>query len=361
MAVPTHNHSSRPKPALLGMDFDALKEFVREAGFPAFRARQLHHWLYIRGATEFAEMHNLARDFRDWLAENCTIGHATVGEVKVSTDGSKKLIYRLADGKVVESVLIRERNWFTLCVSSQVGCAVDCKFCMTGFGGFQRQMTTAEIVSQVLLAQRVAGKDDSPRNLVFMGMGEPLLNLENLIPALRLLADPDAIGIAGRRITVSTSGILPGIEKLGEANTGVSLAISLNASNNEYRNRIMPINKRYPIENLLDACRAFPLKQRRRITFEYVMLGGENDTLDNARELAVLLRGMPCKINLIPWNPDSHLPFKRPPEDRVLRFQQYLLSQGFTASVRYSKGLDVDGACGQLAAHWREKEKATGK
>lgn len=342
---------------LLGLPLEDLTALVVEGGFEAFRARQLYHWLYKRKASSFDEMHNLARDFRSWLNENCTIGHVDIAEVRESADGSKKILYGLCDKKIVEGVLMPERDWWTLCISSQVGCAVGCTFCMTGFGGFRRQMTSAEIVSEVLLSERVSEQRELPRNLVFMGMGEPMLNLDAVIPAIRVLTDVDGVAIAARRVTVSTSGIVPAIERFADERLNVNIAISLNASNDEFRDQIMPINRKYPIKMLLDACRRFPLHHRRRITFEYVMLGGQNDRLENAKELAKLLRDMPCKINLIPWNPDPHLPFSRPAEETIRRFQQYLLDQNFTVSVRYSKGVDIGAACGQLAGHWQAEQK----
>lgn len=334
------------------MNLAELTAFVLDAGFQAFRAKQLHHWLYNRVALHFDEMHNLAREFRAWLKTHCTIGHVEIAAVRESADGSRKMLFRLADGKVVEGVLMPERDWYTMCVSSQVGCTVGCTFCMTGFGGFQRHLTAAEILSQVLLTKKTV-HGELPRNLVFMGMGEPLLNLPNLVPAVRILTDPDAVALAGRRVTISTSGILPGLERLAEEDLNVNIAISLNASNNETRNQIMPINRKYPIEALLEACRKFPLRRRRRITFEYVLLGGLNDSASNANELAKLLRGLPCKINLIPWNPDPRLPHRRPSDEAVAGFQRVLLDHNFTASIRYSKGLDVGAACGQLAGHWK--------
>jgi 23S rRNA (adenine2503-C2)-methyltransferase len=229
---------------------------------------------------------------------------------------------------------------------------------MTGFGGFQRQMTRGEIVSQFILAKMMVNNGVAPRNMVFMGMGEPLLNFEEVAAAIRLLTDPEGLEVSARRITVSTSGIVPGIIALGNADTGVNLAISLNGSNNESRTKIMPINKAYPIERLLEACRNFPLRNRRRITFEYVLLAEENDSIQNAKELVALVKDVPCKINLIPWNPDPQLPFRRPEVKRIEAFQQYLLDRHFAVSVRYSKGLDIGAACGQLAAHWKEKAAA---
>lgn len=352
------NEPVEPRRNLAGMSLDELQTLLTDAGHPAFRARQLYEWLYRKTALSFDEMTSLSKDLRAWLAERFVLEYPEIAEVQGgAADGSRKMLFRLPDHRVVESVLMNDKDWQTLCVSSQVGCAVDCKFCMTGFGGFRRQMTAAEIVSQYLLTRRVINDNVAPRNMVFMGMGEPMLNLDNVIPAIKLLTDPNGISVSPRRITVSTSGIIPGIDRLGEADLGVNLAISLNASNDEFRSKIMPINKRYPIAALLDACRRFPLKNRRRITFEYVLLGGENDTVQNARELAALLDGIPCKVNLIPWNPDANLPFSRPDETAIRRFQQELLDRYFTVSVRYSKGLDIGAACGQLAGHWQDEQK----
>ncbi|MCX7624713.1 MAG: 23S rRNA (adenine(2503)-C(2))-methyltransferase RlmN [Candidatus Sumerlaeaceae bacterium] len=341
---------------LLGSGLNELRGLVQVAGMPAFRAKQLFHWMYHRAALSFEEMHNISRDFQKWLAENCVLGYMEIADVRESADGSRKIVFRLSDGRFVESVLIKEDEWFTLCISTQVGCAVGCTFCMTGFGGFQRNMTRAEIVAQVLLVKR-AIHGELPRNVVLMGMGEPLLNLGEVVPALRVMVDPEGMAIAARRVTVSTSGIIPGIKRLGEEDLGVSLAISLNATTDAVRDVIMPINKAYPIAELLQACREFPLRPRRRITFEYVLLKDINDSLEDAQRLAKLLRGIPCKINLIPFNPDENLPFERPPEERILAFQDFLFRKNYTAIIRYSKGLDVGAACGQLAAHWRESTR----
>jgi 23S rRNA (adenine2503-C2)-methyltransferase len=352
--------AAEPRPQrqnLVGLPVEELVRILGEAGQPAFRARQLYEWIYRKGAADFTEMSSLSKDLRALLMENHSLDFPEIAEVRGgAADGSRKLLFRLPDHRIVESVLMQDKGWKTLCVSSQVGCAVDCKFCMTGFGGFRRQMTTGEIVSQFLLARRL-NDGIAPRNMVFMGMGEPMLNLDNVIPAIRLLTDKNGMEVSPRRITVSTSGIVPGIDRLGEADLGVNLAISLNASNDEFRSRIMPINKRWPISELLDACRRFPLRNRRRITFEYVMLAGENDSIQNARELGDLLQNLPCKINLIPWNPDPNLPFHRPDEETIRRFQQELLDRYFTVSVRYSKGIDIGAACGQLAGHWEQEKK----
>jgi 23S rRNA (adenine2503-C2)-methyltransferase len=358
-AVPATEGLSKPKIELLGMDREALTRLFVDNGFERFRGEQVYIWLYRRGAVHFEEMTDIPKRLRAWLDQHTVIGYPEVVRVLESSDGSRKALFKLKDNRAIESVLMPEKDWKTLCLSSQVGCAVACAFCMTGFGGFRRQLTTGEIVAQVLAVRRFFNDGEFPRNLVFMGQGEPLNNLDNVIPALRLLTDPNGIGIGARRITVSTSGIVPGIQRLGEAGLGVNLAISLNASNDEFRSKIMPINKRWPISQLLEACRRFPMKNNRRITFEYVMLEGQNDSLENAKELANLLRGMPAKINLIPWNPDPRLPWTRPSERSIERFRNYLSEQRFTTTVRYSKALDVGGACGQLAGHY-EHEQAAG-
>jgi len=338
---------------LLGASLRQVTNLVQQnAGMPGFRAKQLLHWMYHRAALSFEEMHNISRAFQEWLNAHCIIGHIEPVDVRESQDGSKKIVFKLHDGKFIESVLIKEDDWYTLCISTQVGCAVGCTFCLTGLGGFQRNLSRAEILSQILLVKRTV-LGELPRNLVLMGMGEPLLNLEEVVPALSIISDPNWLALAARRVTVSTSGIIPGIEKLGESGLSVSLAVSLNATTNSVRDVLMPINKKYPLEDLLEACREYPLPPRRRITFEYVLIKDINDSLEDAKRLAKLLRGIPCKINLIPFNPDPALPFERPSEERVREFQECLYRSHYTACIRYSKGLDVGAACGQLAAHWR--------
>ena len=339
------------KPPLLGLNLAELTAILKEAGFPAFRAKQLHHWLYRIGSRDFAEMLNLAKPFRQWLGEQFAVGLPEVAAVREAADGSRKILFRLGDNETVEAVLMPERDWWTVCVSSQVGCALGCAFCVTGLGGWRRDLAAHEILGQIIEAGRLVPDGEILRNVVFMGMGEPMLNLDAVIRAARILVDPDAMAFAARRVTISTAGVVPGIERLGAEDLGVNIAISLNSVSDDLRDRLMPINRKYSIESLLAACRAFPLRNRRRITFEYVLLGGVNDSEAEARELAHLLHAMPGKINLIPWNPDPRLGFERPSEESVARFQQILLSKHFTACVRNSKGLDVGAACGQLASH----------
>ena len=339
---------------LVGMDFPELTALVTAAGQPPFRAKQLHHWLYRLGTREFSEMTNLAKVFREWLEGHCVTGLPRVVDRRESAeDETVKLLLELSDGELVESVLMRERDWWTVCVSSQVGCALGCTFCTTGAGGFRRDLTCGEIVGQVIEARRLVPDGEFLRNIVFMGMGEPLLNPTAVTGALRILTDPDGMAVASRRITLSTAGIVPELRRLSEKDLGINIAISLHGVCDEERNKIMPIGRRWPIAEILAACREFGLRPRRRITFEYVLLGGVNDSDAHARALGKLLRGMPCKINLIPYNPSKVLPYRRPSMDRVNRFQDILLHQNYTVCVRFSKGLDVDGACGQLAGRHR--------
>ncbi|MBN1516025.1 23S rRNA (adenine(2503)-C(2))-methyltransferase RlmN [Candidatus Sumerlaeota bacterium] len=342
--------SKQAKPYLIGRPLLELHADADRAGHKGFRAKQLYGWLYRNKIRDIDEPSNLSADYREFVREHYEWGGVEIAQTLLSKDGSRKFAFRLNDGKLVEGVLIPDAGRQTLCISSQVGCAADCKFCRTAQMGLVRQLRADEIVDQVRVVERlIAPEGAGVTNIVFMGMGEPLHNLKALIPALRLLGSPDAFAISTRRITVSTAGHVPGIDELAEAQTNASLAVSLNATTDKQRSQIMPINERYPIEAVLEACRRFPLHNRRRITFEYVMLGGFNDTDADAKRLVKLLNGIPHKINLIPWNPDPALPFKRPEPKRVEAFQQILLDRHESAFIRHSKGLDVNGACGQLA------------
>ncbi|MCX7048959.1 MAG: 23S rRNA (adenine(2503)-C(2))-methyltransferase RlmN [Candidatus Sumerlaeota bacterium] len=337
---------------LLGQSLTDLDAAVQRAGFPGFRAKQLFHWIYQKGALSFDEMTNLPKDFRAWLAENTRWGGAEIRETIESSDGAIKLLWGLEDGLNIEGVLMPEEARCTLCVSSQAGCALGCEFCVTGTGGLKRDCTAGEMLGQVLRARRLAQERGANlTHLVFMGMGEPLLNLDEVLRALRLIISPQAVKISPRRVTVSTAGIVPGIRALADADLNVKLAISLNATDDETRCRLMPIARRYPLDELLEACRDFQRRspKRHRITFEYVLLSDVNDTPEDARRLVRLLSHIPCKVNLIPYNPDPRLPFERPSEDRINAFRDFLLDRNFTVAVRYSKGLESRAACGQLA------------
>lgn len=357
------NAAADPKPRLRALPQEDLKTFLGEHGFPAFRAKQVFHWVQKKGVRDFDAMRNVPKEFRAFLAEHtCFGGIEQVLAEKPSADGSVKFLFQLADGRKVESVLMpgagADRDKMTLCISSQVGCAVDCKFCVTGKNGFFRQMTVDEIVDQALYARHYLNQQNDGRilrNLVFMGMGEPLLNTENLLPALRILIDHEGMDLSPRRITVSTSGILPGLDELARSGTDVMLAISLNATTQEERETIMPITRRYPLDELLAACRRYPLRGGSRITFEYVLLAGINDSVRHARQIIRLLHGIPTKVNIIPFNPDPSLPYQRPSDDVVESFSETIRAANITCNIRWSKALDVSGACGQLAGQYRQR------
>lgn len=329
---------------------EELTEFVTSQNLPAFRAKQIFSWLYRSGINDFSQMTNLSKELRTTIAQKARIGRLTLSEKEVSVDGTIKYCFRLADGKMIESVLIPEDDRHTLCVSSQVGCAMGCVFCLTATMGFIRNLTCAEIVGQVVavleeLQQREAG---TINNLVFMGMGEPLANFDILLKSLNILMDDLGLNFAERRITVSTCGLVPEILKLG-GQTNVNLAISLHAADDATRNRLMPINSRYPIAELLDTCRSFPLSKRKRIMFEYILLKGINDSDQDARKLAKILRGIPCKINLLPCNEAPQIPFEKPDDARIESFQNILRKNKYTVLLRTSRGADISAACGQLA------------
>ena len=333
-----------------------LVAYVESLGQPAFRGKQIMGWLYRPGVTDFAQMTDLAKEFRSILAEHAFISRFTDPLIEKSADGCVKFGFRLGDGNIIESVLIPEPDRNTLCISSQVGCAMGCAFCLTGTMGFKRNLTPAEIVNQIcgvrdyLLAQpreQLIGPD-RVTNVVFMGMGEPLNNLENVLDSLSIVTEQKGLDLTPRRITVSTCGIVPKLRELGEKSP-VNLAISLHAVDDETRRRLMPINDRYSIDELLDACRDFPMPKRKRIMFEYILLKGINDSDRDARELARKLSGIPCKINLLPYNESAGLPYQSPGMDRLLAFQQILLEAHYTVFIRNSRGADISAACGQLA------------
>ncbi|MDH4101101.1 MAG: 23S rRNA (adenine(2503)-C(2))-methyltransferase RlmN [Nitrospirota bacterium] len=344
------------------LDAQGLTDFVQGLGLEAYRSRQLRDWIYRKRASTFDEMTNISREVREKLKGEAFIGEPTLLEARRSSDGTTKLLLEMRDGHHVESVIIPEEDRLTLCVSSQVGCALGCRFCLTGKGGLARNLTAGEIVSQVMAAEKLIATDSSRErrltNLVFMGMGEPLANFDEVAEALRRLTDPEWMAFSGRRITVSTAGLVPGIRKLAASGLKVRLAVSLNATTDEVRDDIMPVNRRYPIATLLEACREYPLTPRDRITFEYVMLKDINDSLDDAKRLVKMLKGIPCKVNLIPFNEFPGSEFRRPAGQRVNAFQEILMSRNFTAFVRQSKGADISAACGQLRAD-RQKGNAS--
>jgi 23S rRNA (adenine2503-C2)-methyltransferase len=346
-----------PLPDLTDMTRDELTKFLVDAGQPRFRGDQVFRWLWEKLATSFDEMTDLPAAFRKRLAEIARIGAVRAERVDTSRDGTRKLLVRLSDGKAVEAVLIPEGTRMTLCISSQVGCALACAFCATGTMGLTRNLTPGEIAGQVALAVRIlrdephAKHPDRERpvtNVVYMGMGEPLHNYDAVLESLRILTDEHGLAFAARRITVSTVGLVPQMKTLGEE-MAVTLAVSLHAPTDAIRGRIMPINKKYDLAAVLDACRAFPLKSRARITFEYVMLAGVNDSVADADKLASAIDGLRCKVNLIPWNEHDGADFKRPTDSAVSAFAQRLDSRGVTCMVRTTRGRDIAAACGQLA------------
>lgn len=322
-----------------------LTEYIEEIGQPAYRARQLFSWLYKPGIESFSQMTDLSKDLRAVLAEKAYFSILKPVSEEKSRDGAIKYGFELQDGAVIESVLIPEEERLTLCVSSQVGCAMGCRFCLTGAMGFKRNLTPAEIVNQVLAARE---KTKQINNLVFMGMGEPLANFDNLLTALTILQEQRGLNFSDRKITVSTSGIVPKIRELGEKSK-VNLAVSLHAADDATRSSLMPVNATYPVDTLLEACREFPLPKRKRIMFEYILLKDINDSAEDAKLLAKKLRNIRCKINLLPYNECPALPYKRPSEEQITIFQKILWEAGYTVIVRSSRGDDISAACGQLA------------
>jgi 23S rRNA (adenine2503-C2)-methyltransferase len=324
-----------------------LQQIMAAWGQPSFRALQVLKWFY-KGAGDFELMTDIARPFRQELARRACIGRLRVEQVQEAPDGTRKYLFALADGNLVESVLIPEEGHSTLCLSTQVGCAQGCHFCLTASKGLSRNLTAGEIVNQIRMVRPLAPEGRPLTNLVFMGMGEPLANFSALVRALTMITAPWGLNFSYRRLTVSTVGLAPFIPRLGRE-ARANLTVSLNAPDDETRSRLMPVNRRYPIKELLAACRDFPLPRHRRITFAYVLMNGVNDTPDQARQLARLLRGFRCKINLIPFNPHAPLPFGPPPESRILKFQDILREANYTVLLRESRGREIAAACGQLA------------
>ncbi|BDG06489.1 23S rRNA (adenine(2503)-C(2))-methyltransferase RlmN [Anaeromyxobacter oryzae] len=348
-------HPDLARPDLRSLPPEHLAALVAALGERPFRARQLYRWLHLKGAATLDEITDVPRALRDALAARTELVTLERATEQRSVDGTIKWTWRTADGKLVESVYMPESDRKTLCVSSQVGCAVGCTFCLTGTMGLARNLTPGEIVDQVHRANRrlvELGEGEGPRpltNLVFMGMGEPLANYRSLKAALDILLSEDGPNFSHRHVTVSTSGLVPVMRRLGEE-TQVKLAVSLNATTDAQRDALMPINRRYPLAELLRACREFPMKQGRRITFEYVLLGGVNDASEDAERLARLLRGIPAKVNLIPYNENPGLGFGAPAPERVEAFQAVLVARNVTAVIRKNRGRDISAACGQLAA-----------
>ena len=336
------------KKDILEMSREQLIDWLAGRKIASYRADQIQRWVYLRQADSFEVMTDISKDIRSLLCRHFKIGRLAVERTETSRDGSRKYLFRLKDGRFIESVLIPERDHFTLCVSSQVGCAQGCLFCFTATGGFERNLSRGEIIAQVRDIKNELDDPLSLTNLVFMGMGEPLANYKNLVSAIGVITDTDrGLRLASRRVTVSTAGLVPGLGDLGR-DTRVNLAVSLNATDNDTRNRLMPINRKYPLEELLKACRRYSPAPGRRITFEYILIKGINDSVQDARRLARLLQPIRCKINLIPFNPHEGCDFDRPPEAVIQAFFKVLFDRNYTVIIRRSKGEDISAACGQL-------------
>ena len=365
--------SGTPKTDLKNLSLAGLEAFLKGQGKERFRATQIFKWMYQQDAHDFEEMTNISKALRTELAEIACISRLEPETIETGSDGTRKYLFNLGDGNGVESVLIPIEGRNTLCISSQAGCAMGCEFCLTGTFKLTRNLTTAEIVNQILAVKRDlrqnpvlvtqpsgnsafedAEDDDTPtaadsiRNIVMMGMGEPLHNLDNVIPAIQIMIDGNGLQLSNRRVTVSTCGLVPEMARLGQELPNVNLAVSLNATTDELRSRIMPINRRYPIAELLRACREFPKPGRRKVTFEYVMLGGINDTLDDAKRLLKLISDIPNKVNLIPFNEHEGCGFTAPTQKSIDAFHKYLIDRHVTVITRDSRGGDISAACGQL-------------
>ncbi|WP_142850608.1 23S rRNA (adenine(2503)-C(2))-methyltransferase RlmN [Telmatospirillum sp. J64-1] len=343
------------RPNLIGLSRQELIEALASLGEKPFRAKQLWHWLYHQGETDFAKMTTLAKDLRVKLQDHFVAQRPTITREQTSSDGTRKWLLKFPDGNEAETVYIPEEDRGSVCVSSQVGCTLTCKFCHTGTQLLVRNLMAAEIVSQFMVARDSYGEWPSPMdggrmisNIVLMGMGEPLFNYDNVAKALKIIMDGEGISVSKRRITLSTSGVVPEMKRCGEE-LGVNLAVSLHAVTDEVRDRIMPINKKYPIKELMQACRDYPgMSNARRITFEYVMLKGINDSLADARELIRITKGIPAKFNLIPFNKWPGSDFECSDWDDIRKFSDFLFEQGYSAPIRMPRGRDILAACGQL-------------
>jgi 23S rRNA (adenine2503-C2)-methyltransferase len=339
---------------LLGMTQDELCEFMSALNEKPYRARQLYDAMYRRRITSFDAMTDLPKTLRRILLDNSVVTRTKIESEFLSSDGTRRFLLKLADGSEVESVFMPEERRDTICISSQVGCPLACSFCMTGVLGLKRNIDAGEIVSQVIVALNQvygAGVEVPHRtNIVMMGMGEPLLNYDQVIKAVRLLVDQQGLAIAPRGVTLSTAGIVPRIYDLGREQVRPRLAISLTAPTDELRNTLFPINRKYPLAELMEACRSYPLGERERLTFEYVMLDGVNDSDQQARELVRLLSGIRAKVNLIPHNPAPELPYAASSLERIIAFQRILTEKGLPSFIRRPRGQDISAACGQLAA-----------
>lgn len=352
-----HAHVKSKTINLLDFDRKGLAAFFVGLGEKPFRATQLLKWIYQEGIEDFDLMTNLSKSLREYLKENCTIITPEIVVEQIASDGTRKWALQTSCGNRVETVFIPEEGRGTLCVSSQIGCALACTFCSTAQQGFNRNLTTAEIIGQVIVAQQRLGSEKRITNVVMMGMGEPLLNFDNVIAAMNLMMDDFCFGLSKRRVTISTSGVVPAIYRLTEV-CDVSLAVSLHAVTDELRDVLVPINKKYPLQELMEACREnAKIAPRRTITFEYVMLNGINDSMDDARGLVKLLKTVPAKINLIPFNPFPQSSYQCSSKATIERFKTLLNDAGIVTTVRKTRGEDIDAACGQLVGQVEDKSR----
>ena len=340
------------KTDLTNLSLSQLTEFLVKLGLPKYRGIQVFAWLYRPHVTDFSQMTDLPKDLRDTLADRAGFNWPHIAEIERATDGVAKYGFKLKDDNYIEAVLIPEEDRNTLCVSTQVGCAMGCGFCLTGSIGFKRNLTPGEIVGQVVRVRDwLLDRNEATaglNNIVFMGMGEPLANFDNLLVALDILVEQRGLDFSERRITVSTCGLVPKIIELGQK-TKVNLAVSLHSVDDSIRSKLMPINNKYPVAELLEACRNFPMPKRKRIMFEYILIRGVNDSEADARRLAQQLKGIPCKINLLPYNESESLSYRRPSDETIEYFQQTLWNEGYTVLIRASRGSEISAACGQLA------------
>lgn len=345
---------------LVGLNLEELESLAAGFGQPRYRGRQIYHGIYVRRARELSALSDLSREFRSALASRHAIAYPRIEREFASRDGSIRYLFRLADDTRVETVYMPEEDRTTLCLSSQVGCALDCRFCFTALLGSRRNLTAGEILGQVLAVTTAQNVPRGSRlNLVFMGMGEPMLNLPQVTRAVEILADPKGVGVTLRRITVSTVGIVPRIEEFAQVAMRPKLAISLNASHDEQRSALMPINRKYPLADLLRVCRVYPLRPWEHLTFEYVLLDGVNDSDDDARRVVDLLHDVRAKVNLIPYNSGPNLPYRAPKFERVVAFQKILTDRRIPTFIRISRGQDIFAACGQLSLEGLSVKTAT--
>lgn len=361
MTIPA-SKTNLPKVNLLGLDKKALEAFFANIGEKPYRAQQVLKWIHFNGASDFQLMTNLSKELRQKLSDMADIKVPETLIEKAASDGTHKWVIKLSDGNCIETVYIPEKTRGTLCISSQVGCVLNCDFCSTGKQGFNRNLSTAEIISQVWIAVRALSKtngvhDHAVTNVVFMGMGEPLLNYDNVLPAIHLLLDDFAYGLSKRRVTLSTAGVVPELIKLRDA-TDAALAVSLHAPNDELRNKLVPLNKKYPLKDLMAVCKTyFKDDNRRSITMEYVMLDGVNDTPLHAKQLIRVLDGVRAKVNLIPFNPFPNTDYQRSKTEAIFEFRDILMKAGLNTTIRRTRGDDIDAACGQLVGQVKDRTR----